>query len=114
MTKIAEISPTHCSSCFGQYVDRRHVDFEAAWDGPVIHDGVMTDEGVTNRIPVSIDELVICEECLTHGAKLLGLKDGQENVRLLDSLAVLAADLEQAKAYIASLEQAVAAKKVAA
>jgi hypothetical protein len=114
VTRLAETPPTHCSSCFGQYPERRHVDFQAAWDGPVIHDGVMTDDGVTNRIPVSIDELVICEECLTHGAKLLGLKEGQENKRLLDSLAVLAAELEQAKSYIATLEQAVAAKKVAA
>jgi hypothetical protein len=29
--------PTMCSACFGQYPDRNHVDFEAAWDGPVIN-----------------------------------------------------------------------------
>ncbi len=49
---------------------------EASYDGPVIEGGVVGDDGkVRNHIPVSIDELVLCEDCLKVGARLLGMED---------------------------------------
>jgi hypothetical protein len=63
---LAEPAPAHCSSCFGQYPARAHVDFDAAWDGPVI------GEGVTMHV---IDDLVICDECIKTAARLIGYGD---------------------------------------
>jgi hypothetical protein len=31
---LAEIPPTHCTSCFAQVPLKRHVDFSAYYDGP--------------------------------------------------------------------------------
>jgi hypothetical protein len=72
--KIANPNPAFCAACYGQYSDRRHVDFEAAWDGPVFEgEGVHTgDGGARSKLPVGIDDLVICEDCLKSAAKLLG------------------------------------------
>jgi hypothetical protein len=63
--RLAETPPTHCASCFGQYPDRRHIDFGAYWDGPVF----ARDEGdVAGGAPIAVDDLVICEECLRAAA----------------------------------------------
>jgi hypothetical protein len=72
--RIADTPPAFCAGCYGQYPDRRHVDFEAAWDGPVFEgEGVHTgDGGARSKLPVGIDDLVICEDCLKSAAKLLG------------------------------------------
>jgi hypothetical protein len=64
----------HCAACYGQYGDRRYVDFEAAYDGPVL-------EGA---IKVAIDDLVICENCLTAAAKMIGLVKAPDLVKALD------------------------------
>jgi hypothetical protein len=50
-----------CSACFNQQPDKLHIDFEAAWDGPV-------KEGA---IKVPIDDLYICEDCLKSAYGLL-------------------------------------------
>lgn len=72
--RIAESIPSACSACYGQYVTRRHIDFESSWDGPVISEGIMGENGViAQRVPVSIDELVICEDCLSAAARMLGM-----------------------------------------
>lgn len=62
--KLAD-SITYCSSCHGQYLDRKHVDFESYYDGPVID----TESG----IKVSIDDLIICDQCLKNAGALVGL-----------------------------------------
>ena len=78
MARLAGVAPVHCSSCFQQDPSRRHVDFEASYDGPVFAEGAAK---------VAIDDLIICEECLRNGARLLGLVDpdgtAQERDRLL-------------------------------
>lgn len=61
--RLAESTPILCSSCYGQYPDRRHVDFEAAWDGPV----------VGSEFKMSVDDLILCEDCVRQAAKLIGL-----------------------------------------
>lgn len=66
--RLTEIPPHACSSCFGQYTDRRHVDFNAFYDGPVMD----AAENVAGGKGVSIDDLVLCEECVLAASKLLG------------------------------------------
>lgn len=77
--RLAEIPPVVCSSCGGQYTDRRHVDFVASWDGPVLKD-------VAGGINVSIDELIICEQCIQVAAGFLGLVDPGELAEQLEGL----------------------------
>jgi hypothetical protein len=79
---LAETPPVVCSSCFGQYTDRRHVDFGAAWDGPM----VPPDQSVAGGKMVSVDDLVICEECLRFAATLIGMGDVQERDDRIDRL----------------------------
>lgn len=55
--------PTHCSSCFGQDTKARHVDFDAAWDGPVFNE---------DGLKVPIDDLILCEHCIAEAARILG------------------------------------------
>lgn len=99
----------HCASCYGQYEKRKLVDFDAAYDGPVLDDDAHR---------VTIDDLVVCEECLGSAARLLGWTPStaadQENAslvaendqlrqhltltqRAVDSLAGSVGDLEKAK-----------------
>jgi hypothetical protein len=66
----------------GQYTGRRHVDFGAAWDGPM----VPPDQSVAGGKMVSVDDLVICEECLTFAAALVGLGDVSERDERIDRL----------------------------
>lgn len=76
-----------CSSCFGQYPQRRHIDFESSWDGPVIKDGIMGENGeISQRVPVSIDELIVCEDCIEAAAKMLGMsKKHADKLRELET-----------------------------
>lgn len=74
--KIADTPPVHCAACYGAYTDRRHVDFEASYDGPIVEGGYAGEDGrVETHIPVSIDDLIICDKCLTDAARLIGLGD---------------------------------------
>ena len=68
MTRLAETRPPYCSACFQHPGELRCVDFDAAWDGPVM-------EGVPS--PVPIDDLILCEGCLATAFSILdpqGLK----------------------------------------
>lgn len=61
----------YCASCHGQYVERQHVDFGSFFDGPTIN--------VEGRdAPVPIDDLIICDRCLTNAGKLIGLYPAEE------------------------------------
>lgn len=75
--QLPEKNP-HCSVCHGQYGDRRHVDFNVAYDGPVINE--------EDNIRVVIDDLIICEECLKEGAAVIGLKDPDEVAEYAEQL----------------------------
>jgi hypothetical protein len=65
MTRLAEGAPPWCASCYQQNLEQRHVDFDAAYDGPVL-------EGVDAAVKPQIDDLVVCESCLAEAARLLG------------------------------------------
>jgi hypothetical protein len=67
---LAEIPPTHCTSCFAQVPLKRHVDFSAYYDGPVFGDIEIVGGG-----KVVIDDLILCEDCVKAAAQLIGLDD---------------------------------------
>lgn len=105
---IAEHPPVACSSCGGQYTDRTHVDFGSAGDY-----GMAAVEGVAGGKLVSLDDLVVCEECLTAAASLIGLgdvEDAEERNRALNErLTDTGQRLGKALDAVNKLEQAVAA-----
>lgn len=116
--KVCDIPPPHCASCYGQYTDKVHVDLEASYDGPVIEGGIVGPDGeVVNKIPVSIDELVLCETCLIEAAALIGMKPAVDDfvADLRQRNQTQAEELLGLRAYVEQLEAAVAGKpKVAA
>lgn len=115
MSKLAEIPPVACAGCGGQYTDRRHVDFESAWDGPTFEEFVHTgDGGKVRNLVVAIDDLFLCEECMAEGAKLLGFVKADEQAQRLieaeEQLTNLRERIAEREDYIVTLERAVAAK----
>lgn len=60
---IAGKTPPFCSSCFQQQFNKRHIDYSVAWDG-----GTLRDAGGTL---ITIDDLVLCEDCVRIGADVL-------------------------------------------
>lgn len=74
MTRIAGTPPAACAACYGQYPEMLHVDFEAAYDGPVI-------EGSQR---VYIDDLVLCEGCVREAARLVGMVEETKRIAALE------------------------------
>lgn len=70
--------PIYCSACFGQNPDARHIDFDAAADRGYGD----TDNG----LKISMDDLILCEECVKAGAVLLGMMDTETFQGRLHSL----------------------------
>ena len=70
-------TPTYCSGCFGQQTGLRHVDFDAASD---------RGYGDDASIGVSMDDLILCENCVREGARLIGMMDVTEFQAEMDSL----------------------------
>jgi hypothetical protein len=61
---IADPPPVVCSSCGSQHVNLAHVDFGAAWDGPVV-------DLPETTIPHVVDDLIVCEQCLAEAFRVL-------------------------------------------
>jgi len=93
VTKIAQ-KPAYCASCY-QQDPVRYVDFEAAYDGPVI----------PGSPRVTVDDLIICENCLGSAFALL---DPQGLKQTIEELAELCA--QQAEALDAKDKTIVGAK----
>jgi hypothetical protein len=55
-----------CSGCFNQQPHLRHIDFDAACD---------RGYGYDEAVKVTMDDLILCENCVKEGAKLLGMED---------------------------------------
>lgn len=102
--RIAYAAPPHCSSCYAQQPEKQHVDFESSYDGPVI-------EGT---IKVSIDEMIVCEDCMRLAASLLGFVDDEGAREELGALRQEVANLEdrlaERLAYTDQLERTIASK----
>lgn len=90
MTKLAG-KPPFCASCF-QQDDVRYVDFEAAYDGPVI-------PGSPANIPV--DDLVLCENCLKTAFNLLDPQGKNETIAELVQM------VEQLQGEVAAKDKAI-------
>jgi hypothetical protein len=110
--RLAEVPPVRCSSCFGQYTERTHVDFGAAWNGPAFPDDGST--GVVGGKVMTIDDLVICEDCLKIAAGLIGFEDPGDTRRHVAEAEQAAEELRErlhgALAYVAKLEEAAEAR----
>lgn len=72
--KVADPNPVYCSCCFQQQPREIHIDFEVAWDGPVIN-----EDGL--RVP--IDDLYLCETCLEGAYNRLRVAKGVNPVASL-------------------------------
>lgn len=99
-------TPAHCASCYLQETDVRHVDFGASYDGPVL-------EG---SIKVTIDDLVLCENCLRTAVQLLGItgdvEELQDELRLANQEKLeLRERVNGLEDYRRKLEAAVSAKE---
>lgn len=76
MTKLADPQPPYCASCFNK-PEGRCVDFDAAYDGPVVPG---TPE------PVPVDDLIICEACLLEAFVLLDPQNQHEAIEELKQI----------------------------
>jgi hypothetical protein len=72
--KLADPKPVYCSACFSQQPLKDHIDFEVAWDGPVINH--------TDNIRIPIDDLYICEDCMLQAFNTLRIAKGKTTVRI--------------------------------
>lgn len=99
--RIAENPPPYCSVCFGSVPDRRFVDFEVAWDGPVL--------GATaEHHGQPIDDLIVCESCLKIAFQVLDLDQNSEAIERLETELVEARDsLRTEVKYRGTLEKAI-------
>jgi hypothetical protein len=92
--------PIHCSACFNSQ-DIRHIDFDAACDR-----GYANEEAVQ----VVMDDLILCENCVRAGARLLGMEDeGVNTERISDlerKLEIKDKLYKQASTYADNLEDA--------
>ena len=94
--------PMYCSACHGQYPERKHIDFDAAidrgWYG--------NDHGTR----ITMDDLILCEECLRNGAELIGMMDTHafldQKASLEHRLAREEKEREKAVEYADRMEQA--------
>lgn len=96
-----------CSNCFGQE-NVRHVEFPAAFDGPVVNQmAVVFEQGVD---AVSIDDLILCENCLKVAAKIIGFVYAPDLVdelkRTRETLAITQEELRQSNAALGDMHQA--------
>ncbi len=73
MTKFADSTPPYCASCYGR-PDGRYIDFEAAYDGPVIPGAPHT----------TVDDLILCEGCLKEAFAILDPEEQRERIAELE------------------------------
>jgi hypothetical protein len=81
MTRLAsDISeatrPIYCSSCFNSE-PIRHIDFDAACD---------RGYGNGEAVQVAMDDLILCENCVREGARLIGMTDDTDLKAHLENL----------------------------
>jgi hypothetical protein len=107
--QIAQPPPPHCSGCYQARPEDRHVDFGASYDGPVLP----AMEDAVGVVGHSIDELILCEACVTQAATLLGLVRAEALVAERDQLEAsnraLVMEATGYKDYAEKLEAAVSA-----
>jgi hypothetical protein len=107
---LAEPAPPHCSGCFQQKPQTRHVDFGAAYDGPALP----ALEGSVGVVAHVIEDLILCEDCLATAAEVVGLVRAEKLQAALDQAEAANRELAMKLAgmgdYAAKLEAALAVK----
>lgn len=88
MTRLADTRPPYCAACFQRPAELRCVDFEAAYDGPVIPG---------QPEPVPVDDLIICECCLAEAFTLLDPQGLKQTIAELEQVVRDQADEIHAK-----------------
>lgn len=78
---LAEPSPPYCAACHQAVPEKRHVDFGAATDGPMLP----ALDGVVGVVGHSIDDIIICEDCLKEAGRLIGYENAEELREELDA-----------------------------
>lgn len=95
--------PMYCSACHNQDPSSQHVDFDAACD---------RGYGDSPAIPVAMDDLILCANCLETGARLLGMVQSQETAEKMMTLEHRLGEerkrAEQAANYADRMEEALA------
>ena len=102
INEISETSRTiYCSACGNQEQSKRHVDFDAACDR-----GYGKDEAVA----IAYDDLILCEDCLSTGARLIGMEHttiSEPKVADLEAkLAIETKAREKLETYVDRMEEA--------
>lgn len=108
MTRVAEPTikpsglPQYCSSCMNQNPNVRHIDFEAACDRGWY--------GGDPALRVTMDDLVICEDCLKAAATLLEWMPTKEAIDRITNLEHRVGEeakrADKAEAYAERMEDA--------
>lgn len=89
MTKLASVPP-FCAACFQAGSDKLYVDFDAAYDGPVLD--------LPDGRKQTIDDLVICETCIAEAVDILPKPEDARDERIAELEAQVAALDEERKA----------------
>lgn len=93
-------TPIYCSACRGQDKTLTHIDFDAACDRG-FGDG---------PLPVSMDDLILCENCVKNAGRLVGMEEASETSQERDKFKRLwheeKALREQAVGYADRMEEA--------
>lgn len=106
--RLADPKPGFCSSCFNSSPELRYVDFDAAWDGPVIIDPERGTAKIwPGGVPSSNDDLYLCESCVQRATEILGLK-ATLNARQGREIRRLQLEAEHWRDYARELESTLA------
>jgi hypothetical protein len=99
--RLLEFPPVYCSACWCSFPDKRHVDYSCDND-----QGYGDDPN--NKVPY--DNLQLCEDCMKHGAQLVGMVDGSEREALVHDQELtidrLKRELRQSQTFADNLESA--------
>lgn len=97
--------PVRCSVCLQPPMvsdpQPEYVNFEAAYDGPVVHDPNGPQEGPPT---VYMEKIVICDDCIRQAAGLLGFERVDD---LRDHAAALEAHVDQLESEITDKDRAI-------
>lgn len=94
--RIAHRVPPKCSGCYAQKVGQVHVDFESAFEGPLVD----PDRPRSGHI----DWLILCEDCVRTAYRMLP-ENVEDRQNLLGRIAQLEDDAREAREYADNLRK---------
>lgn len=103
--RLASPLPAYCSACFNSSPKLRYVDFDAAWDGPVVIDPATSTAVIWPAGVASCnDDLYLCESCVAQATEILALKP-ELNDRQRREIRRLQLENEHWREYASELER---------